>query len=87
MQVVGGVLGHAERRGGRESRKFISAGASVPGVIWKTIRTPSTISSWPVWVMSTVGAISETRPCEVVRPSPAPTWPARSAVELSLPYM
>ena len=38
--------------------KFISAGASVPGVIWNTIRTPSMTSSWPVWVMSSVGASS-----------------------------
>jgi hypothetical protein len=40
----------------------ISAGASMPGAIWKTIRTPSTVSSCPVVVMTSVGGISETVP-------------------------
>ena len=56
---------HSARWSGK--RKFISAGASVPGVSWKTIRTPSTVSSWPVWVMSTVGGIRVTVPVEVRR--------------------
>ena len=30
---------------GRGKKKFISAGASVSGVSWNTIRTPSTTSS------------------------------------------
>ena len=34
---------HSARRSGK--RKFISAGASVPGVSWKTISIPSTVSS------------------------------------------
>ena len=38
-------------------KKFISAGASVSGVNWNSMRTPSTSSSWPVAVMSSVGAI------------------------------
>ena len=56
--------------------KFISAGASVPGVSWKTIRTPSTVSSWPVSAMSRLGGIRVTVPSEVVCPRPAPTWPS-----------
>jgi len=47
----------------------------VPGAIWKTIRTPSTVSSWPVVVMVTVGSIKVTVPVEVVWPRPAPTQP------------
>ncbi|MNP78328.1 hypothetical protein D3C76_1759150 [compost metagenome] len=38
---------------------FISAGASVPGVIWKTILTPSMSSASPVLVISLVGKIKE----------------------------
>jgi hypothetical protein len=64
---------HSARRSGKQ--KFISAGASVPGVIWKTIRTPSTVSTWPVRVMSTVGAIRPTAPPEVAIPSPVLTCP------------
>ena len=45
--------------------KFISAGASVPGVIWNTMRTPSRTSSSPVRVMSTVGGTSEIVPVEL----------------------
>ena len=37
---------------------FISAGASVSGVYWNRRRTPSTTRSSPVWVISTVGAMS-----------------------------
>ena len=51
---------HSARRSGKW--KFISAGASVPGVIWKTIRTPSIVSSCPVRVTSLVGAIRPTEP-------------------------
>ena len=36
--------------------KFISAGASVPGVFWNTTRTPSSTSSVPVSAISSVGA-------------------------------
>ena len=39
---------------------FISAGASVPGVFWNTIRTPSTVSSSMSSVMTTFGAIRPT---------------------------
>jgi hypothetical protein len=65
---------------------FISAGASVPGVSWKLIRTPSTTSSWPVSTMSRLGGSSVIVPSEVVWPSPAPIWPSgpRSS---SAPYM
>ncbi len=58
--------------------KFISDGASVPGVIWKAIRTPSRVSCWPVWVMSRVGAIRPTVPVEVPGPSPTPMVPVRA---------
>ena len=37
---------------------FISAGASVPGVFWKTIRTPSTVSSSMSSTIVIVGAMS-----------------------------
>ena len=37
-------------------KKFISAGASASGVSWKMMRTPSTTSSSPVCVISSVGA-------------------------------
>ena len=56
VQVVRGVLGHAQRRWSGK-KKFISTGHSVPGVIWKRMRTPSSVSSWPVCVISRVGAI------------------------------
>ena len=67
-------------------RKFISAGASVPGVSWKTMRTPSSVSSSPVRAMSRVGGISVIEPVEVVRPRPAVTWPS-GALSSSAPYM
>ncbi len=51
---------HSARCSGK--KKFISAGASVPGVIWNTMRMPSTVSSCPVRAMSTVGGISVTVP-------------------------
>ena len=47
----------------------------MPGVTWNTIRTPSTVSSCPVWVMSTVGASSPTDPSDAPAPSPMPTRP------------
>lgn len=62
---------HSARRCGRWM--CISAGASEPGASWNSIRTPSTVSSWPVEVISTVGGISVTVPVDVVRPRPAPT--------------
>ena len=75
---------HSARRSG--NRKFISTGHSVPGVIWKRMSTPSSVSSWPVWVISSVGGISPTVPTEVVWPSPAPIWPAGPFGSLA-PYM
>ncbi len=65
---------------------FISAGASLPGVSWKVIRTPSTVSTWPVAAISTVGGISVIVPSEVVWPSPAPSWPSGPRGS-SAPYM
>ena len=68
---------HRARCAGK--KKFISAGASVPGVTWKTTRTPSIVASCPVWVTSTVGAISEMVPLEVVMPRPAADLAGRPA--------
>ena len=65
---------HNARRPGKW--KFISAGASVAGVIWKMIRTLSSVSSCPVRVMSSVGAIRPTCPAEEPVPSPIPNVPA-----------
>ena len=48
VQVVGGVLGHAQRPILAGSRSASRPGASVPGVIWNSMRTPSSVSSWPV---------------------------------------
>jgi len=75
---------HSARRSG--NKKFISAGASVPGVSWNSISTPSTVSCWPVCVISAVGGISDTVPVEVVMPSPAPIWPSGDLAS-SAPYM
>ena len=75
---------HSARRSGK--RKFISAGASVFGVSWNTMRMPSTVTSWPVWVMSIVGAINVTVPVDVVWPRPAPTCPV-GPFGSSAPYM
>ena len=44
-------------------------------MIWKTIRTPSSVSSCPVLVMSSVGATSPDVPVEVPEPSPTPIMP------------
>ncbi|MOA00492.1 hypothetical protein D3C78_1198580 [compost metagenome] len=54
---------------------FISAGASVPGVIWNTIFTPSMVSSSPVLWTNSVGSISVAVPVETVWPRPALTPP------------
>lgn len=75
---------HRARRSGK--KKFISEGASVSGVIWKTIRTPSTVSSWPVRVMSSVGGTRVIVPVDVVMPSPAPICPVGPFLS-SAPYM
>ncbi len=64
---------HSRRLSGKW--KFISAGASVPGVIWNTTRTPSMTSSVPVALISSVGGMRLTVPSEVVLPRPASTWP------------
>jgi len=68
---------HRARRSGK--KKFISAGASVPGVTWNTTRTPSMVASWPVSVTSTVGTINDMVPNEVAIPRPQPIWPVALA--------
>ena len=50
--------------------KFISAGASVPGVSWNTMVTSPTVISWPVWVIRSVGAISDKVPADGRGPRP-----------------
>ena len=75
---------HRARSSGRG--KFISAGASVPGVSWKTMRTPSSVSSWPVRMMSWVGGTRLTVPFEVVMPRPALICPSADFGSRS-PYM
>ena len=67
-------------------RTFISAGASVPGVSWNSMRMPSTVRCSPVAVMLSVGAMSEGMPIEVVWPRPAPTWPKGPRASAA-PYM
>ena len=54
---------------------FISAGASVPGVFWNTIRTPSMVSSSTLPSMMRVGAIRVTAPTGVVLPMAWSTCP------------
>lgn len=63
-----------------------SAGASVPGVSWKTMRMPSTVSLCPVRVTSRVGGIRPVVPVDVVCPSPAPIRP-RAPAGRAAPYM
>ncbi len=62
---------HSQPRSGK--KKFISAGASALGVIWNTIRTPSTTSSSPVRVMLSVGAIRPGALNGIALPSPQST--------------
>ena len=52
---------------------FISRGASVFGVFWKIMPTPSTSNSSIGSVTSRFGAISPTAPAETPWPSPWPT--------------
>ncbi|MCY1247941.1 hypothetical protein D9M72_613170 [compost metagenome] len=47
---------------------FIPAGASVSGVFWNTIFTPSTEISWNGWLTLTVGAIRPGAPAETFLP-------------------
>ncbi len=75
---------HSARYFGK--RKFISAGASVPGVNWNMISRPSIIIVWPVAVMSSVGSISVTAPVDVVCPRPAPICPL-GPLGTRLPYI
>ena len=53
----------------------ISAGASVSGVSWKIISTPSMVCSSTASWITCVGGISVTVPREVTLPRPASTWP------------
>ena len=54
---------------------FISAGASVPGVFWNTIRTPSIVSSSMSSTMSTVGGIRPAAPAATPLPIAWSTCP------------
>ncbi len=75
LWVAFSAMHSAQRRG---SRKFSSEGASVPGVSWNRSSTPSTVSSCPVRLISTVGATRPGRPLEVVKPRPIPSSPVAS---------
>jgi hypothetical protein len=66
--------------------KCISEGASVSGVSWKTIFTPSTVNSVGVLSMITLGSIRVIVPIEFVLPRPASTWP-RGPRGSSMPYI
>ena len=67
-------------------KKFISAGASVSGVTWKTISTPSMTIRSPVRRMLWVGGTRLTCPIDTVLPSPESTWPLASFGRVA-PYM
>jgi hypothetical protein len=54
-------------------KKFISAGASASGVIWNRMRTPSTTSSSPVSVISSVGAMRPGGQNGIALPNPQST--------------
>ena len=54
---------------------FISAGASVPGVFWNTMRTPSTVISSKRLLMSRVGAIRPLDPVDARLPMAWSTCP------------
>jgi hypothetical protein len=54
---------------------FISAGASVPGVFWNTIVTPSIVNSSISLTISRVGAIRPTDPAATFLPMAWSTCP------------
>ena len=54
---------------------FIFDGASVFGVFWNTIFTPSTSNSSMSFSITLVGAISPIAPAGTFMPRPWPTWP------------
>ena len=54
---------------------FICDGASVFGVFWNTILTPSTSNSSMSFSTTRVGAISPAEPAAMFMPRPWPTWP------------
>ena len=45
VQVVRGVLGHAQRPAVGEEEVHLRRAPRCPGVIWKRMRTPSSVSS------------------------------------------
>ena len=73
----GSESGPLPRHSGREAEelKVLLDGASVPGVFWKTILTPSTVSSSISSSMTMVGAISVTLPAATFWARPWPAWP------------
>jgi len=54
---------------------FISAGASIPGVSWKIMRTPSITTSSMFSSISRVGRINPVVPAETALPIDWSTWP------------
>ena len=67
------------------NQKCISAGASVSGVSWNSMRTPSRVSSCPVSVISTVGGTIEMDPTGTPLHKPWSTWPRGSQFS-NMPY-
>ncbi|MGH3502089.1 MAG: hypothetical protein ACRDQA_14575 [Nocardioidaceae bacterium] len=90
IPIIAVILMLLSRQASRTSTGFLLGWgrrhASVPGVSWKTSRTPSAVSSWPVRVMSRLGGMSPNFPEEVAMPGPTPTWPV-GLVSRVAPYM
>ena len=75
-----------QSRGASGKWKFISAGASVPGVSWK--HDPHAVDDLLLAGLDDVevGGISVIVPSEVALPRPASTWPSAPRAS-SAPYM
>ncbi|MNF02959.1 hypothetical protein D3C76_1280060 [compost metagenome] len=54
---------------------FISAGASVPGVLWNSISTPSMVTVSKACLMVRLGAIKPRLPLAAFLPMAMSTWP------------
>ena len=81
VQVVGGVLGHAQRAEAAGSRSASRRAPRCPGAIWNSISTPSMVCVSPVSRMSTVGTIRATSPVDADLAQPAADLPLRAAVQ------
>ncbi len=75
MCIVAVMFSAAQNAFQSGNQVFISAGASVPGVFWKTMRTPSIVSSSKSSSMTCVGAIRPSLPEARALPIAESTWP------------